>query len=65
MIKRVADQFGARFERVESASSDPERYSMDHSASYYLMGPDGHFISKFAYGIDAETLARELKEKLR
>ncbi len=65
MIKRVADQFGAKFERVESASSDPERYSMDHSASFFLMGPDGQFISKFAYGIDAETLAHELSEKLR
>jgi hypothetical protein len=29
------------------------------------MGPDGQFISKFAYGIDAETLAHELSEKLR
>jgi len=65
MIKRVADQFGAKFERVESDSSDPDRYSMDHSASFYLMGPDGNFISKFAYGIDSETLARELLGKLR
>ncbi len=65
MIKRVADQFGAKFERVEDGSSDPERYTMDHSASFFLMGPDGRFISKFAYGIDAETLARELSGKLR
>ena len=65
MIKRVADQFGAKFERVEDGSSDPDHYTMDHSASFYLMGPDGRFISKFAYGIDAETLARELSEKLR
>ena len=65
MIRRVADQFGAKFERVESASSDPDHYTMDHSASFYLMGPDGRFISKFAYGIDAETLARGLSEKLR
>ena len=65
MVKRVADQFGAKFERVESASSDPDRYTMDHSASFYLMDPDGRFISKFAYGIDAETLARGLSEKLQ
>jgi len=65
MIKRVADQFGAKFERVESTSSDPNRYIMDHSASFYLMGPDGRFVSKFAYGIDAETLARDLSQKLR
>ena len=65
MIKRVADQFGAKFERVESTSSDPNRYIMDHSASFYLMGPDGRFVSKFAYGIDAETLARDLSHKLR
>jgi protein SCO1/2 len=65
MIRRVADQFGAKFERVESASSDPDHYTMDHSASFYLMGPDGRFISKFAYGIDAETLARGLSENIR
>ena len=65
MIRRVADQFKAKYEKVESTSSDPNRYSMDHSASFYLMDPNGHFISKFAYGIDSETLARELSEKLR
>jgi len=65
MTKRIADQFGAKFERVESASSDPNRYIVDHSASFYLLDPDGLFISKFAYGIDADTLARELNEKLR
>jgi cytochrome oxidase Cu insertion factor (SCO1/SenC/PrrC family) len=41
------------------------KITMDHSASFYLMGPDGRFISKLAYGIDAETPARGLSEKLR
>jgi protein SCO1/2 len=33
---------------------------MDHSASLYLMGPDGRFITKFAHGITPKDLVKEL-----
>jgi protein SCO1/2 len=45
-------------------STDPEFYLVDHSASLYLMAPDGRFLRKFVYGISAEQLAKELAEIL-
>jgi protein SCO1/2 len=65
MIQRLADQFGVRFEKGEVDPENPELYAMDHSASLFLMAPDGRFVTKFAYGISAETLADKLREYIR
>jgi len=65
MIQRVADQFKVRFEKGEVDPQNPQKYTMDHSASLFLMAPDGRFITKLAYGISAETLAQKLSEYLR
>ncbi len=62
MLKRVATEFRVKFAKGEVDPEHPEMYLMDHSASLYLMGPDGRFITKFVYGIDAPTLVRELNE---
>ncbi len=65
MIQRLADQFGVRFEKGEVDPDDPNLYAMDHSASLFLMAPDGRFVTKFAYGISADTLAEKLREYIR
>lgn len=65
MIKRVADQFNAKFAKGERTISDPDLYTMDHTAGLYLMAPDGSFITRFAYGITADTLEKELNAIVR
>lgn len=60
MIKRAADQFNVSFSKGEGDPLDPDVYTMDHTASLFLMAPDGRFITRFAYGITAEALAKEL-----
>lgn len=65
MIQRLADEFGVRFEKGEVDPEDPSLYAMDHSASLFLMAPDGRFVTKFAYGISARTLAEKLEEYVR
>ncbi|PVV20246.1 MAG: hypothetical protein B6D74_13485 [gamma proteobacterium symbiont of Ctena orbiculata] len=60
MIKRVADLFRARFEKVAEAGADPSLYLMDHTASLYILDPEGRFLTKLAHGIDPEAVAREL-----
>ncbi len=62
MIKRVADQFKVQFEKGRRDESDPGLYVMDHTASLYLMAPDGSFITKFAHGITPDALVKELSE---
>jgi len=66
MIKRVVDQFKAKYQKVENENNqDPSLYTMDHTASLYLMAPDGRFITKFANGISPEALAKEIAATVR
>ncbi len=64
MIQRMAKQYKVLYEKVESDSGDPEYYTMDHTASLYLMAPDGEFITKFAYGISPQQLLDGLNDYL-
>lgn len=65
MIERVARQFKVRYEKVLEEGGDPDLYIMDHSASVFLMAPDGEFITKFAHGISAQQLVEALEPYLR
>jgi len=65
MIKRVAEQFRVRYEKYLPEGAPADRYSMDHTASLYLLGPDGVFITKFAHGITAQQLATELDQLIQ
>lgn len=64
ITRRVADNFKVRYEKVMSTSGDPSRYSMDHTASLYLLGTQGEFITKFPYGTPAEKIAARLRDLL-
>jgi cytochrome oxidase Cu insertion factor (SCO1/SenC/PrrC family) len=64
MIERMTAGYKVKYARVADLGNDPQLYLMDHSASLYLMAPDGRFLRKFVYGISAEQLARELVEIL-
>jgi protein SCO1/2 len=64
ITQRVAELFRARYERVASESGDVTRYSMDHTASLYLLGRRAEFITKFAHGLPANEVAQRLREHL-
>ncbi|MCG8426913.1 MAG: SCO family protein, partial [Chromatiales bacterium] len=60
MIKRVAEQYRVNYEKVFEEGRDPKLYLMDHTASLFLIAPDGTFITKFAYGISADQVVEKL-----
>ncbi|WP_199930472.1 metal ABC transporter solute-binding protein, Zn/Mn family [Sedimenticola thiotaurini] len=64
MIDRVVKGYRARYEKVEEEGGDPDLYIMDHTASVYLMAPNGEFITKFAHGISAKQMVDALNEYL-
>jgi protein SCO1/2 len=65
MIARVAGNFRVRYEKVASTDSRPDRYAVDHTASLFLLGPDGRFITKFAHGFPADRMAERLSELMQ
>jgi protein SCO1/2 len=64
MIERTAQNFKVRYERVVNEGDDPKQYWMDHTASLYLMAPDGRFLTKFAYGISPKAILEKMRRYL-
>lgn len=60
MVERVAAAYKVKYEKVIEEGGDPDLYIMDHSASVYLMAPNGEFITKFAHGISAQQMVEGL-----
>lgn len=44
--------------------SDPDSYTVDHSAIIYLVGPDGRFVAHFPHGTTADELVAGLIKHL-
>ena len=61
LVKAAAERFKVRYEKVSEPGAAADRYSIDHSAGIYLLGPDGGFLHKFAY----QTPVVEVIERLR
>jgi len=59
-IAKVTKAYRVFFRKVEQ--SDPQiPYLMDHSTLIYLMGPDGSYVTHFAYGTNVASLIDGLR----
>ena len=52
--------FNARYEKYVSDPAQPDRYSIDHTASVALVGPDGFLIKRYPHGTTAAAIAEDL-----
>lgn len=64
LVRRVADHFKVRYEKHWEPGAEKDKYSVDHSAGMYLLGPDGRFLAKFAYASPPQEIADRLKAML-
>ena len=61
LVRRVADHFKVRYEKHWEPGAEKNRYSVDHSAGMYLLGPDGRFLGKFAYATPPQEVADRIR----
>lgn len=62
-VKSAARTYKAYYAKVNE--DDPDgNYTMDHSSTTYLMGPDGMYVAHFNHGTDSAIMAARLKEIL-
>jgi len=62
LVDKAAERYKVVYQVVPAADGDPEAYTIDHTASVYLIGPDGRFRIKFTYNIDPEIMAKRIRE---
>ncbi len=62
--RAAASSFRIYYEREANANA-PDGYTMSHSPSLYLIGPDGNWLRQFSYGTPADEILKDLKQRLR
>lgn len=61
LVRHAANNFKVRYERHMEPGVAADKYTVDHSAGMYLLGPDGSYLGKFSYG----TPPAEAAERIR
>ena len=64
LVKRAADNFKVRYEKVIDPKVNSAHYAVDHSAGMYLLSPGGQFLAKFAYGKPVDEIVARLREEI-
>ncbi len=63
-IKAVTSAYRVYARKTQDPASAGE-YTMDHSSIFYLMAPDGSYVSHFTHVTDPEAMAREITQVLK
>jgi len=63
-IGGITKAYRVFFAKAKENKIDAYDYLMDHSIGYYLMGPDGKFITNFSHGLEPELLAKKINQYL-
>lgn len=61
-LTSLADQFGAFFQSHQTP--DSPFYMVDHTATMYLIDPQGRIVAEYRYGTAVETITRDLRRRL-
>lgn len=64
-IADVARQMRVKYAKVIVRPEDPDAYSMDHTATFFLIGPDGRLLDRLPHRISPEKLAERLAQRIR
>lgn len=60
LVRRVADHFKVAYAKHWEPGAAKDKYTVDHSAGMYLLGPDGSFVAKFAYATPPQEVAERI-----
>ena len=61
LIRRAAQTFRVRYEKVREPGAAPGIYTMDHSTGMYLLDPGGRFVVKFASNAPPQEVAARIR----
>ncbi|WP_431862184.1 SCO family protein [Azospirillum sp.] len=64
-IADVAKQMRVKYAKVVVRPEDPDAYAMDHTASFFLIGPDGRLLDRLPHRLPPEKLAEKIVQRIR
>jgi protein SCO1/2 len=64
LVRRAANNFKVRYEKVKEPGGNPAHYAVDHSAGMFILAPGGQFLAKFGYGTPVADIAARLKSEI-
>lgn len=59
-VAGAAKAYRVYYQRVDDSAST--EYLMDHTSLYYLMGPDGEYVTHFGHDVTAEEMAARIRD---
>ena len=65
LVKRTAENFKVRYEKVIDPKYPAGHYSIDHTAGMYLLAPGGQFVARFPYGMPVTDIVARIQEELK
>lgn len=57
LVRRAADSFRIRYEKVSEPGAKADNYTMNHTAGMVLLDPNGRFLARFSYGLPVREIA--------
>ncbi|MDO8607968.1 MAG: SCO family protein [Phaeospirillum sp.] len=63
-VAAVAYNYKARYEKQPAADGDPNAYSVDHTASIYIMDRAGNFLARMPHGSKPDRVAERVRSYL-
>lgn len=61
LVRRAADNFRFKYEKVREPGAAPNAYTMNHTAGMVLLDAQGRFIARFAYEMPAAEIAERVR----
>jgi len=64
-VAALAKRMRVKYVKVPVRDDDPDAYTVDHTASFFLIGPDGRQLDRLPHSMPAERLAQRLLQRVR
>ena len=61
LVRRAADNFRVKYEKVREPGAAPTIYTMNHTAGMVLLDAQGRFVARFAYEMPAGEIAQRIR----
>lgn len=64
LVRRAADSFRVRFEKVREPGAAADIYTMNHTAGMVLLDGQGRFVARFAYGMGVGDMVERIRGEM-